>query len=92
MPLVDERLRGVPDGELGELGRSGSRTTSTGRAVGAVQREGRTLIPTKLYFNDKGRVKLEVAMAKGKKIHDKRAVEADRDWKREQGRLMRERG
>jgi len=62
------------------------------KMMGAVQREGRTLIPTKLYFNDKGRVKLEVAMAKGKKIHDKRAVEADRDWKREQGRLMRERG
>ncbi len=62
------------------------------KMMGAVQRDGRTLIPTKLYFNEKGRVKLEVAMAKGKKIHDKRATEADRDWKREQGRLMRDRG
>ncbi|HWA64207.1 MAG TPA: SsrA-binding protein SmpB [Caulobacteraceae bacterium] len=62
------------------------------RLIGAVQREGRTLVPTKLYFNDKGRVKLELALAKGKKTHDKRATEADRDWKREQGRLMRERG
>jgi SsrA-binding protein len=62
------------------------------RMLGAVQREGRTLIPTRLYFNDKGRVKLELALAKGKKAHDKREVAAERDWKREQGRLMRERG
>jgi SsrA-binding protein len=62
------------------------------RLLAAVQREGRTLIPTKLYFNERGLVKLELALAKGKKIHDKRATEADRDWKREQGRLMRDRG
>jgi SsrA-binding protein len=62
------------------------------KLIGAVQREGRTIIPTRLYFNDKGLVKLEVALAKGKKAHDKRATEADRDWKRDQGRLMRERG
>jgi SsrA-binding protein len=62
------------------------------KLIGAIQREGRTLIPTRLYFNDKGLVKLEVALAKGKKAHDKRATEADRDWKREQGRLMRDRG
>jgi len=62
------------------------------RLLGAVQREGRTLIPTKLYFNDKGMVKLELALAKGKKLHDKREAEADRDWKREQGRLLRDRG
>ena len=60
--------------------------------ISAAQREGRTLVPTRLYFNDKGLVKLEVALAKGKKAHDKRATEADRDWKREQGRLMRDRG
>ena len=60
--------------------------------IGATQREGRTLVPTRLYFNDKGLVKLEVALAKGKKDHDKRATEADRDWKREQGRLIRDRG
>lgn len=59
---------------------------------GAIQRDGRTLIPTKLYFNDKGRVKLELALAKGKKAHDKREVAAERDWKREQGRLLRDRG
>ena len=60
--------------------------------IAAAQREGRTLVPTRLYFNDKGLVKLEVALAKGKKEHDKRATESERDWKREQGRLMRDRG
>jgi SsrA-binding protein len=62
------------------------------RLIGAAQRDGRTLVPTKLYFNDRGLVKLEVALARGKKAHDKRAVESERDWKREQGRLMRDRG
>jgi SsrA-binding protein len=62
------------------------------KLIGAAQREGRTLIPTRLYFNDKGMVKLEVALARGKKAHDKRATESERDWKREQGRLMRDRG
>jgi SsrA-binding protein len=62
------------------------------RLTGAIQREGRTLIPTRLYFDDKGRAKLELALAKGKKLHDKREAEADRDWKREQGRLLRDRG
>jgi len=62
------------------------------RLVGALQREGLTLVPTMLYWNEKGLAKLEIALAKGKKVHDKRATEADRDWKREQGRLMRERG
>lgn len=62
------------------------------RLLGSIQREGRTLIPTRLYFNEKGRAKLELALAKGKKLHDKRATEADRDWKREQGRLMRDKG
>jgi SsrA-binding protein len=62
------------------------------RLVGAIQREGRTLVPVRLYFNDRGRVKLELALARGKKMHDKRATDAERDWKREQGRLMRDRG
>src|SRR6185312_12904356 len=62
------------------------------KLMGAVQREGRTLIPVRLYFNDRGLVKLQLALARGKKMHDKRATEADRDWKREQGRLMRDRG
>jgi SsrA-binding protein len=62
------------------------------KMLGGVRRDGRTLIPTKLYFNDKGRVKLELALAKGKQAHDKREVAAERDWKREQGRLLRDRG
>jgi len=62
------------------------------RLLGAVQRDGRTLVPLRLYFNDKGRVKLELALATGKKAHDKRAAVAERDWKREQGRLMRDKG
>jgi SsrA-binding protein len=62
------------------------------KLAAAVQREGLTLIPTKLYWNDKGLAKLEIGVAKGKKLHDKRATEQARDWKREQGRLMRERG
>jgi len=62
------------------------------KLIGAAQREGRTLVPNRLYFNDRGMVKLEVALARGKKAYDKRATEADRDWKREQGRLMRDRG
>ena len=62
------------------------------KLIGAVQREGRTLIPTRLYFNDKGRAKLELALAKGKKTQDKREAAAERDWKRDQARLMREKG
>ena len=62
------------------------------KLIGAVQRDGRTLAPLRLYFNDKGRVKLELALATGKKAHDKRATIAERDWKREQGRLLREKG
>ena len=58
----------------------------------AVQREGRTIVPVKLFFDEKGRAKLEIALAKGKKLHDKRASEADKDWKRDQARLMRDRG
>jgi SsrA-binding protein len=62
------------------------------RLLGAVRREGRTIIPTRLYFNDKGLAKLELALATGKSAPDKRAAQADRDWKREQGRLMRDKG
>jgi len=58
----------------------------------AVDREGRTIVPLKLYFNEKGRAKLELAIAKGKKLADKRATSKDRDWKRQQARLMRDRG
>ena len=62
------------------------------RLMGGVQREGLTLIPLKLYFNDRGRAKLELALAKGKKAHDKRQTEKDRSWQRDKARLMRERG
>jgi SsrA-binding protein len=62
------------------------------KLIGAVQREGRTIIPTKLYWNDKGLAKLELALAKGKKEHDKRETSAARDWQRDKARLMREKG
>jgi SsrA-binding protein len=57
-----------------------------------VTREGMTLIPISIYFNGEGRAKVELALAKGKKLHDKRETAKERDWKREQGRLMRDRG
>lgn len=60
--------------------------------IGAVQREGRTLIPLRLYFNARGIAKLELGLAKGKKAHDKRESEKTRDWNREKARVMRERG
>jgi SsrA-binding protein len=62
------------------------------KLMGAVEREGRTLVPLKLYFNERGRAKLEIALAKGRKAHDKREHMKDQDWKREQGRLMRDKG
>ena len=62
------------------------------KLIGAVEREGMTLVPLKLYFNDKGRAKVELALAKGKKLHDKRETEKKRDWAREKGRLMRAKG
>jgi SsrA-binding protein len=58
----------------------------------AVMRQGMTIVPLSIYFNDRGRAKVEIALAKGKKAPDKRATEKERDWKREQGRLMREKG
>jgi len=58
----------------------------------AVSREGMTLIPLSIYFNGRGRAKVELALAKGKKLHDKRETEKARDWKREQSRLLRDRG
>ncbi len=56
----------------------------------ATQREGMTLVPLVMYFNDKGRVKLKIAIAKGKKLHDKRETEAKRDWGRQKQRLLRD--
>jgi SsrA-binding protein len=62
------------------------------KLLGAVEREGMTLIPLKLYFNDKGRAKVELALARGKKLHDKRETEKQRSWDRERSRLLRDRG
>ncbi|MCD2171962.1 SsrA-binding protein SmpB [Rhizobium sp. C4] len=57
-----------------------------------VNREGMTLVPLKIYFNEKGRAKMELALAKGKKLHDKRETEKERDWNRQKGRLLKDRG
>lgn len=62
------------------------------RLFNAVSRDGMTIVPLKLYFNDRGRVKLELAVARGKKLHDKRQTEKMRDWNREKSRLLRDKG
>jgi SsrA-binding protein len=62
------------------------------KLMGAVERQGMTLVPLKMYFNERGRVKLQLALAKGKQLHDKRDTEKKRDWSREKGRIMRARG
>ena len=59
------------------------------RLANAVNREGMTIVPLKMYFNDKGIAKLEIGLAKGKKLHDKRSTERDRDWGRDKQRLMK---
>ncbi len=59
---------------------------------GAVARDGMTLVPLSFYFNGRGRAKVELALAKGKKAHDKRETIKTREWKREQSRLMKDRG
>ena len=63
-----------------------------GRLIGAIQREGMTLIPLKLYFNDHGIAKLLIGLGRGRKLHDKRQVERKRDWERQKARLMRDKG
>lgn len=62
------------------------------KLIGAVQREGRTIIPLRLYLNEAGKAKLEIALAKGKKLHDKRETEAARDWQRDKARLLKDHG
>ena len=59
---------------------------------GAITRQGLTLVPLSVYFNTRGRAKVELALARGKKAHDKRDTIKERDWKREQGRLLRQHG
>ena len=63
-----------------------------GRLFAAVNRDGMTLIPLKIYFNDRGTAKLELALARGKKLHDKRETEKKRDWQRQKSRLLRQHG
>jgi len=58
----------------------------------AVARDGMTVVPLRIYFNDQGRAKVELALARGKKLHDKREASKQRDWNREKSRLLREKG
>ena len=62
------------------------------KLAAAVERDGMTLVPLRVYFNDKGRAKVLLALAKGKKAPDKRETEKKRDWDREKGRLLRDKG
>jgi SsrA-binding protein len=62
------------------------------KLIGATQREGFTVIPLKIYFNDRGRAKVELGLGRGKKLHDKRETEKKRTWDRERSRLMRDKG
>jgi len=62
------------------------------KMFGAVMRQGMTLVPLSIYFNSRGRAKVELALGKGRKAHDKREHIKEQDWKREQGRLMRQNG
>ena len=62
------------------------------RLTGSVQREGMTLVPLAIYFNDHGRAKVELALARGKHNYDKRAAVKQRDWKIEKARLLRDKG
>ena len=66
--------------------------TQARKLAAAVQREGMTLIPLKVYFNPRGIAKIELGIARGKKIHDKRETEKARDWQRDKARLMRAKG
>ena len=59
---------------------------------GAVARQGMTLVPLSIYFNSRGRAKVELALARGKQAHDKRDAIKERDWKRDAARILRDRG
>ena len=63
-----------------------------GKLLVAISREGRTIVPMRMYWNEKGAAKLELAVATGKKAHDKREATAARDWQRDKARLMRDKG
>ena len=59
------------------------------KLIGKINREGYSLVPTKIYFNKKGIAKVQIALAKGKKNHDKRETKKNRDWDREKSRIFR---
>jgi SsrA-binding protein len=67
-------------------------TREISRLAKGLEREGMTIVPLKIYFNARGRAKLELALGRGKKLHDKRETEKKRDWNREKSRLLRDRG
>ncbi len=62
------------------------------KLANGIERKGMTIVPLELYFNEKGRAKLKVGLAEGKKLHDKRDSEKKRDWDREKSRIMRDKG
>ena len=62
-----------------------------GRVLGAIKREGATVVPLAIYFNDRGRAKVELGLARGKKKEDRRQADRDRDWQRNKARLLRAR-
>jgi SsrA-binding protein len=62
------------------------------RLYQSTEREGMTIVPLNIHYNDKGMAKLELGIARGKKLHDKRESEKERDWNREKGRLLRDKG
>ena len=68
------------------------RKTEIRKLAAATQREGMTLVPLRVYFTPKGTAKIELGIAKGKKLHDKRETEKSRDWARDKARLMRAKG
>ena len=62
------------------------------KLIGATQRQGMTVIPLKIYFNERGRAKVELGLGKGKQLHDKRESVKQRDWQRDKARLLRDKG
>ncbi len=68
------------------------KTREIAKLAQGTERQGMTIVPLKIYFNEKGRAKIEIALARGKQLHDKRETEKARDWSREKGRLLREKG
>ncbi|MFK5979806.1 MAG: SsrA-binding protein SmpB [Rhizobiaceae bacterium] len=60
--------------------------------ISGIQRDGLTIVPNRLYFNERGIAKLQIALARGRKAHDKRQVSKKRDWDREKARIMRDKG